>query len=283
MEDDDPHTVERMLEYLYTYDYDDGSSYNLVEKSQYRYSEEQEIDKEDETGSVRTSQFSPEIEAETDQAAPVSVEPDDPLPIGGVSKGNPAIEDLGLLNNVLVYAIAEKYNVPELKELAKTKFLSQADSLMSADSLMCSDYFPEVITTVYKSTPGSDRGLRNIVSKICVKHIRTLMDKEAFKSVVRNIGDFGIDVLYEALKYDDGQLEQALAEKESLENELKDGQAKILNVELDMNQAKERLKTAVRRVNSHAFCRHCSAEFSGHFEEGDPTMLRCAKCRTRHM
>jgi len=88
LEDDDPDTVERMLEYLYTYDYDDGGSHGLAEGSQ--YSEEQEVDKEDETSSVRTSQPSPEIgrtKAETDQAARVSVEPDDPLR-GGVFEGN---------------------------------------------------------------------------------------------------------------------------------------------------------------------------------------------------
>lgn len=94
MEDDDPDTVERMLEYSYTYDYDGGSAYNLVEES--RYSEEQEVDKEDETSSVRTSQSSSSeierTEAETDPAAPVSVEPDDPLLIGGVSEGNPVVK-----------------------------------------------------------------------------------------------------------------------------------------------------------------------------------------------
>lgn len=284
MEDDDLDTVERMLEYLYTYDYDDGSSYNLVEESQ--NSEEQEVDKEDKIGSLRTSQSltDPEgAEAETVQDALVSMEADDPLSVSGASEGNPAIEEPGLLNNVLVYAIAEKYHIPELKELAKTKFLSQANRLMSADSLMLSDTFPEVITTVYKSTPESDRGLRNIVSRICVKHVRTLIEKEAFKDVIRKIGDFGVDVLYGALKYDDGLLEQAQAEKIVLENELREDQPKILNVELDANRAKERLKRAIRLVNSHSSCRHCSAEFSGHFDEGDPAVLRCAKCRTRHM
>jgi hypothetical protein len=277
LEDDDPDTVGRMLEYLYTLDYDDGSSHDLADGW---YLEEQEVDKEDEASSVQTSQPSPEIEraeAETDQAAPVNVGPDDPLR-GEVFEGNLAIEEARLLNNVLVYAIAEKYDLPELKELAKTKFLSQA-SLMSADSLMSSDIFPEVITRVYKSTPSSDRGLRNVMSQIYAKHVRTLMNKEAFKTVVRNIGDFGVDLLYKSLKYDAEQLEQALAEKLVLENELEDCQARALVVERVMNRAQEKLKDAVGVVNRYTSCRHCSEDFSCHF---DGSILRCAKCRTRH-
>ena len=94
---------------------------------------------------------------------------------------------------------------------------------MSTNSLMSFNNFLEVITIVYKSTPSNDQGLCNIVSQICVKHIKTLIDKEAFKTVVKNIGDFGVDVLYKAFKYNDKQLEQALAKKVVLENELKDG------------------------------------------------------------
>ncbi|PVH90262.1 hypothetical protein DM02DRAFT_507036, partial [Periconia macrospinosa] len=58
-----------------------------------------------------------------------------------------------------VYATAEKYNIKSLKDLARGKFQTAAYSDWN------SPYFPVTIGFVYRSTPPSDRGLRDMVVK----------------------------------------------------------------------------------------------------------------------
>jgi len=62
-----------------------------------------------------------------------------------------------LLLHTRVYALAEKYDIPALKSLARTKFeTAMACNYDSPD-------LPEAIEEVYCSTLDSDRGLRDIV------------------------------------------------------------------------------------------------------------------------
>lgn len=269
LEDDDPDTVKRMLLYLYTCDYDDGIS-ELEEAAS--CSKEEEADGEGESGPVRTSQAMPGI----DTAETVSTKSPEEEATVEVSEGASNMEESLLLNNVMVYTIAEKYDIFELKELAKAKFLSQADTLLSSHE------FPEVVKTIYKSTPSKDRGLRDIVSQVCVKQVRELMEDEAFKGIISDVGDFGIDILREALKHDDERLAQVMDEKAKLKDKAKEIHVKMLNLESDMNQTKHTLKRVVRVVNETESCRYCGVEFCGHIDEASPSVLQCVKCQVRH-
>jgi hypothetical protein len=74
-------------------------------------------------------------------------------------------EDLThLLLHTRVYALAEKYDIPALKELARRKF----------EMAMACDYdspeLPEAIEEVYDSTLDTDRGLRDIVLQLLASH-----------------------------------------------------------------------------------------------------------------
>lgn len=101
-----------MLAYLYTSDYCDGdpSGPAAVVASP----EEVLADVlEDEERSVSTSQS---IAEEQDDAFAITDEP-------------------SLLNNVLVYAIGEKYGIAELKEMAKVKFQGRAGEPFVCDGV----------------------------------------------------------------------------------------------------------------------------------------------------
>ena len=60
----------------------------------------------------------------------------------------------GLMANVLVYALAEKYNIEELKLLAFDKFWRLSNAFAG---------FPAVVDAVYTTTPDSDKGMRRVI------------------------------------------------------------------------------------------------------------------------
>jgi len=66
-------------------------------------------------------------------------------------------EESHLLTHTRVYALAEKYDIPSLKELAQSKFE------MAMACYYDSSEFADAIEEVYCSTIDTDRGLRDIV------------------------------------------------------------------------------------------------------------------------
>ena len=66
-------------------------------------------------------------------------------------------EESHLLTHTRVYALAEKYDIPSLKDLARSKFE------MAMACYYDSSEFADAIEEVYCSTIDSDRGLRDIV------------------------------------------------------------------------------------------------------------------------
>ncbi|KAH9826499.1 BTB/POZ domain [Teratosphaeria destructans] len=73
-------------------------------------------------------------------------------------------DETHLLLHARVYSLAEKYDIPALKELARQKFET---------ALAChydSPELPEAIEEVYCSTIDTDRGLRTIVMQLFANH-----------------------------------------------------------------------------------------------------------------
>ena len=88
-----------------------------------------------------------------------------------------------------VYAIAEKYNIKSIKDLACEKFQTAAYRDWN------SPYFPVTIGFVYRSTPPSDRGLHDIVVKLSKDHLKSLLARPEFESIMEEYGDFGRDLV----------------------------------------------------------------------------------------
>lgn len=70
-----------------------------------------------------------------------------------------------VVNNALVYGLAEKYDVQTLKGLAKGNFPIYSEGKWDDESL-CT-----VLEVAYETTPTTDRGLREVISKICTRQL----------------------------------------------------------------------------------------------------------------
>lgn len=134
LEHDDPATVERMLTFLYTGKYDQGS------------------------------------------------------PDPGVRYVAPFIGPI-FMANTLAYSIADKYEVEGLKSLAKAKFEN-----LACAAWHCED-FPTIVAKVFDTTPDSDLGLRDVVSRICARHIDKVLASDTWTDLLSNNGAIGLAVL----------------------------------------------------------------------------------------
>lgn len=152
--EDDPQTLRCMLSYLYTADYDDGQSAAVTMSTSH------------EENAINTSKASDEGAGESR------------------SMGST------LLNNALVYALAEKYDVEPLKELSKSKFQIQT---WGKDWNF--DDIPRLLQEVHRSIPATDRGLRDIVIELCAQHIDRLMSNPVFSQVLHEDAILAIEIL----------------------------------------------------------------------------------------
>ena len=82
-----------------------------------------------------------------------------------------------LMLNVLVYSLADKYDIEPLKILAEFKFYDIADRKMGED-------FPAVVTAVFEATRSSDIGLRSLVCSICTCHLDEILTSEVWNEVL---------------------------------------------------------------------------------------------------
>ena len=159
LNDDDPSTVRRILTYLYTLDYDDADASQAVAVAASQNADSNVLD----------SSSKPE-----------------------------AIDDATTshrkrMNNVLIYALADKYNIPALKELAKTKF-------QNCKAGYSYSLYRDVISAVYESTPDTDSGLRDIVILECAKEVEDILDEERVAPMIRDNGSLSLGLLREVVK-----------------------------------------------------------------------------------
>ncbi|KAM0805987.1 BTB/POZ protein, partial [Usnea florida] len=147
MDDDDPEAVKRLLLYLYTFDYPDEDDSDVP---------------------VTTDRsYTPPLPSATTLEESISDTMSDSC--DGATPHDPR-----MMTNVLVYAVAEKYDIPELKDLAKHKFGTLARSKWPQDG------FHAVTEAVFSTTPDTDMGLRQIVMDICSEHFEDILrDKDS--------------------------------------------------------------------------------------------------------
>ncbi|KAG9983854.1 hypothetical protein KCU78_g21045, partial [Aureobasidium melanogenum] len=88
-------------------------------------------------------------------------------------------DESNLLTHTRVYALAEKYDIPALKALAKSKFE------MAMACYYDSPEFADAIEEVYCSTIDSDRGLRDVVLQAFRSHPQLASTKDVFNVIKR--------------------------------------------------------------------------------------------------
>lgn len=203
-----------------------------------------------------------------------------------------------LLNNVQVYAIAEKYDMPQLKELARgrVQFTAKQPSIYS-DTVD----FSEVVKTVFDSTPASDTGLRNIIIQCCIDHIQEIFQDLTLMETIMDIGPLSFAIMMKTRQHNIEALERALVSEAILQVDLSRSisetrraseQESLAVIERDqaissLNSFMTRLDSLLTQSCKWDECRQCGDDFdskmerfgSGNFLE---LQLRCKSCRTRH-
>lgn len=161
LDDDDQSTVRRMLTYLYTLDYDEGDAFPAVATA---------------------------VSQNTDSLVKDPTSKPDVVDDATVSHCK-------RMNNIRVYALAEKYNIPALKNLAKTKFEKHE---LSCDPT----HYSEVIRAIFDTTPETDLGLRDIVIQrsAMAGALKCILKEDSLASVIRDHSSLGLGMLREVVK-----------------------------------------------------------------------------------
>ena len=192
--------------------------------------------------------------------------------------------DPKLMNNVLVYAIAEKYDIPDLKALAKHKFQDLAWSKWPHEDLHA------VVESVFSTTPDNDMGLRQVVLDICEEHFEDILRQEEFRAGFLEVHTIAAVVHGAAVRridHDKILLDDALAKQTAMRNELSQARADVkeaLNQKYDWPSQLDALFKSVNKIDAS---RHCHEEFQWYLErlgnaQNLGMRLRCAKCQTKH-
>ncbi|KAI9806172.1 MAG: hypothetical protein M1826_004671 [Phylliscum demangeonii] len=227
--DDDPGSISRMLSYLYTFDYDDGGDMEAHQGPDAPVAPVVDV-----------------AEPSMDQDKPGPERDDGP----GVERAGPqTFTELALKNNVLVYAAAEKYDVPLLKELAKEKFIARAGGSWRPAGLLT------LIRLVYERTPDRDRGLRTVVTELCSRHLPALISIEDLRVSALEFSSFGLDLLQASL-------------------------AKLERREREAENMKTNFENLMKATRHHQGC-PCGNPFQARFEDmvsEEVSVLNCAAC-----
>ena len=77
--------------------------------------------------------------------------------------------------------------IENLKVLSQTNFQKKLESHWMDDS------FPECIREVYTSTQNSDSKIRSAVVEIATAHAHELNEKEIFRDLLQDGGDFAVE------------------------------------------------------------------------------------------
>jgi len=197
--EDDPAIVERMISYVYTLDYRD------------------EEHRQPESGSC------------------------DPMPCDETSDSGREEDQPALLGttSVRVYTIADKYDIPPLKELSKTKFETWGEKNWARKE------FSDIIREIFECTPKSDRGLRDIAIRIVALHADVLIQKDYFRRLIEEGGDFGLSTL-----------RLILEEKADLKSNHAKLQEKSQQCERNLNRKTKEFDLALRLINED-ICENC--------------------------
>lgn len=274
MNDDDPAALHRMLQYLYTADYDDA-----------------DIDTKIATSAISTANGSKhQISCSAILGLPL---------MDSQSKTTNGSEDddvstSPIMNNILVYALADKYNISTLKDIGVEKFSARCSSTGKWDE----ETLFSAIGTIYNTTPDGDRGLRDPISAICLQRIEDssgdVLKDTRFREILETNGAFAFDVLsrvHEAKKMEILSLKQQvkqLGNAEKAMRELVHNTQNQLSTSRNMADAtRERLqedgKILVRALAKRASCTACK----GAVEVTVPThmfvgmrgvLYKCTKC-----
>lgn len=101
-----------------------------------------------------------------------------------------------MLNKIQVYALADKYDIQPLKQLAWRKSMDQIHDLIAfgeLDEPICG--LEVILEKVVSTTPDSDMGLRNLFTEMCVPLAKQALENEHMNILLKERGDCGLSFL----------------------------------------------------------------------------------------
>ena len=106
---------------------------------------------------------------------------------------------LSIYHHIDVYMIADKYDIPELQQLASEKFRSSLKCGLSMAGLQ------QVVKLVLETTPSSNNALRDHMVQVCAsqRSIRCLIIKgssQEWEDILRMDADFLLEVVKKVAK-----------------------------------------------------------------------------------
>lgn len=178
-------------------------------------------------------------------------------------------------SSVRVYALADKYDISPLKELARQKFCNWAEN-----NWACED-FSTVAREVFESTPKDDRGLRDIIIQLVAKHADIFIQNDGLRQLIEDIGDLGLGVLCQLFETH-SETESALTSRiEDLENENAVLNRQLKDVELGLKRKSKDIDSTISKINNLVDCQRCKNGFNVSVEAymfGGLT-IRCKGCQ----
>lgn len=142
------------------------------------------------------------------------------------------------MNNVLVYALADKYNLPGLKSIAKSKFIES-----TRETRWPYSNFAAVIKAVYTTTPAHDHGLRDPIVHICASHVLELALDNKLAATIKEIGDLSFAIMI-SLSKKRGEDQESIEEDRSRRKQILEGARMIeAAVRADLIKTKAELFT----------------------------------------
>jgi hypothetical protein len=87
-----------------------------------------------------------------------------------------------------MFEIADKYDVIGLKQLAREKFLRAAAVFWNSDEFAPAAHY------VFSTTPETDKGLRDIVSKLVSQHM-SLLNKPEVEALLTEFNGLALSLL----------------------------------------------------------------------------------------
>jgi hypothetical protein len=104
-----------------------------------------------------------------------------------------------LLDHCKVYVLAEKYDVSDLKNLARSMYEKSISN--DWDNDWDDDDFIQSLRLMYDETPKSDRQLKDVAITAACHQKERLLSYEAFTTLMEDIGEIGVDMMKEELSW----------------------------------------------------------------------------------
>jgi hypothetical protein len=234
-----------------------------------------------------------------DASSVTSLPPTPNIIFSGDSPGNPPKQTEVqvtpaqiLLRHVRVNAIADYYDVQQLRTLANPKIQHILNNTWTAKG------FPSVVKEVFSSNADSE--LKEIMTLTAAEHIEELLKMEDF-AALELMSDFTTPLIRTTVATLKSQIDASEVEKQVSSQNLRQVKSQLRFVEVALAHVKsvrrqettrtddilESIDQCLKTLRKTKRCRniHCGVEFQYYIERGGNFLeyeLRCSRCNCRH-